>query len=107
MSTIKAENNNEELSMFAKALAHPTRLQILQYLNVQSSCLTGELVDILPIAQSTISQHLKELKKAGLINGEVDPPRIKYCINRINWERAKKIFCEFLEFDTRAESYNL
>ncbi len=104
MNSKDINGENKELAIFAKALAHPTRLQILQYLNSQSSCLTGDLVDILPIAQSTISQHLKELKKAGLIKGEVNPPRIKYCINNKNWERAKKMLCGFFEAD---DTYNL
>lgn len=83
------------LARFAKALAHPTRLEILRLLDGQSCCFTGDLVDVLPLAQSTISQHLKELKKAGLIQGEIDPPRVKYCINQANWEAAKNLFYAF------------
>jgi len=92
--------NDEEfkrLARFAKAMAHPTRLWILEYLCSMSCCFTGDLVDVLPIAQSTVSQHLKELKEAGLIQGEINPPRIKYCINKENWNLAKKMFCEFLK----------
>ncbi|MFK5854708.1 MAG: metalloregulator ArsR/SmtB family transcription factor [Bacteroidota bacterium] len=84
-----------ELARFAKALGHPTRIAILRHLESQACCFTGELVDVFPLAQSTISQHLKELKNAGLIQGELNPPKIKYCINMENWEKAKKIFESF------------
>lgn len=90
-------NNKEEVARFAKALAHPIRLEILHLLSTQSCCFTGELVEALPIAQSTISQHLKELKKAGLIQGEINPPKIKYCINQANWRKAKLLFAAFFE----------
>lgn len=86
------DEHTEQLALFAKALAHPTRLQILKHLEKQSCCFTGDLVDILPISQSTVSQHLKELKNAGLIQGEIKPPRIKYCINQENWEKARLLF---------------
>lgn len=82
----------EALAKFAKALGHPTRLIILKHLSNQSCCYTGDLVDVLPLAQSTISQHLKELKYAGLIEGEVNPPKIKYCINQENWKKASDLF---------------
>ncbi len=89
----------ETLAKFAKALGHPTRLIILKYLSNQSCCYTGDLVEELPLAQSTISQHLKELKEAGLINGEVTPPRIRYCINQKNWLQAKKMFATLFQED--------
>ncbi len=87
----------EDLARFAKALGHPTRIKILNYLENQSCCYTGDLLEMLPLAQSTISQHLKELKNAGLIQGEVTPPKIKYCIHQENWEKAKKLFNTFFE----------
>ena len=87
----------EELAKFAKALGHPTRIKILNYLENQSCCYTGDLLEVIPLAQSTISQHLKELKTAGLIQGEVNPPKIKYCINVKNWEKARRLFSTFLE----------
>lgn len=90
-----SEDPQKEMAKFAKALAHPTRIEILHLLNSQSCCFTGDLVEVLPIAQSTVSQHLKELKNAGLIQGEIDPPKIKYCINRGNWMKAKVLFAEF------------
>lgn len=92
-----SENSREDIARFAKALAHPTRLEILHLLSTQSCCFTGDLVEVLPIAQSTISQHLKELKNAGLIQGEIEPPKIKYCINQENWRKAKLLFAAFFE----------
>ena len=89
--------DTEALAKFAKALGHPTRIAILKHLESQSCCFTGDLVDVLPIAQSTVSQHLKELKNAGLIQGELKPPKIKYCINRDNWTIAKALFQQFFD----------
>ncbi|HBK70883.1 MAG TPA: ArsR family transcriptional regulator [Flavobacteriaceae bacterium] len=86
-----------DIARFAKALGHPTRITILMYLENQSCCFTGDLVDILPLAQSTVSQHLKELKDAGLIQGELKPPKIKYCIHQENWNKAKELFVNFLK----------
>lgn len=85
----------EEIARFAKALSHPTRIAILNHLDTQNCCFTGDLVDVFPLAQSTISQHLKELKNAGLIQGELNPPKIKYCINKENWDKAQKLFDQF------------
>ena len=94
---IDYKKSTEELALFAKALAHPTRIAILEHLENQSCCFTGDLVEVLPLAQSTISQHLKELKNAGLIQGELKPPKIKYCINQEKWEKAKKLFANFFD----------
>ncbi|MCB9202452.1 MAG: winged helix-turn-helix transcriptional regulator [Flavobacteriales bacterium] len=94
---IEYKENTELLAKFAKALAHPVRVEILNYLGKQSCCFTGDLVTIFPLAQSTISQHLKELKNAGLIQGELNPPKIKYCINKENWELSKRLFQNFFE----------
>jgi DNA-binding transcriptional ArsR family regulator len=91
------DSDTTQLALFAKALSHPTRLLILKQLEKQSCCFTGDLVDILPISQSTVSQHLKELKTAGLIQGEIKPPRIKYCINKENWEKARRLFNELFD----------
>ena len=97
IENIEYEQNSLDLALFAKALGHPTRIEILNYLDSQSCCFTGDLVDVFPIAQSTISQHLKELKKAGLIQGELKPPKIRYCINKENWEKARLLFAAFLK----------
>src|SRR5210317_1761248 len=94
---INYKENTEELARFAKAIAHPTRIAILKHLDIQSCCFTGDLVEVFPLAQSTISQHLKELKNAGLIQGELKPPKIKYCINQEKWKIAKTLFQQFFE----------
>ena len=94
---IEYDEDLKQMARFAKALGHPTRLLILKYLDNQSCCFTRDLVEVLPIAQSTISQHLKELKDAGLIQGEINPPKIKYCINQENWKGAKILFTEFFK----------
>lgn len=87
----------ERLARYAKALSHPVRVKILNFLEKQSCCFTGQLSEEIQMAQSTISQHLKELKDAGLIQGDVMPPRIKYCINQKAWADAKKSFANFFE----------
>jgi ArsR family transcriptional regulator, arsenate/arsenite/antimonite-responsive transcriptional repressor len=87
----------KEVARFAKALSHPARIKILEILNNQSCCYSGDMAEILPIARSTLSQHLKELKASGLIQGEINPPKIKYCINRESWENAKKQMTDFFE----------
>jgi len=91
--------DTELLARFSKALGHPIRLIILKYLSNQSCCYTGDLVVVLPLAQSTISQHLKELKEAGLIDGEVNPPKVRYCINKKNWKRAQTLFSTLFQED--------
>lgn len=82
----------QELAAFAKALSHPARIAILKVLAQKNSCICGEIVDVLPLAQSTVSQHLKELKNAGLITGETDGPKSCYCID---WKAIEKINGEF------------
>ena len=81
-----------EVANFAKALGHPVRVQILNLLNSQACCYTGDLTETIPLAQSTISQHLKALSDAGLIQGEIIPPKVKYCLNQENWEKANALF---------------
>ncbi len=95
LEDIHYSQKTEEIARFAKALAHPTRIAILEHLDNQSCCFTGDLVDVFPLAQSTISQHLKELKNAGLIQGTVEPPKIRYCIDQDNWKKAKSLFNDF------------
>ena len=82
----------QELAAFAKAMSHPARIAILEILAQRNECICGEIVDVLPLAQSTVSQHLKELKEAGLINGSEDGPRSCYCIN---WKAFDKFNQEF------------
>jgi ArsR family transcriptional regulator len=82
----------QDLATFAKAMSHPARIAILKVLAQRNECICGEIVELLPLAQSTVSQHLKELKKAGLISGETDGPRSCYCIN---WKSFEKFNNEF------------
>lgn len=87
---IEFTEESVRIARIAKALSHPARVHILKKLSgMNSCCYSGDLVEELPIGRSTLSQHLKELKYAGLIQGEINPPYIKYCINRGNWEEAK------------------
>jgi ArsR family transcriptional regulator, arsenate/arsenite/antimonite-responsive transcriptional repressor len=86
---IKAE---QELAAFAKSLSHPARIAILKVLAQKNECVCGEIVEVLPLAQSTVSQHLKELKEAGLIKGTVDGPRSCYCINWKSFEKFNQSF---------------
>lgn len=85
----------ERLARYAKALGHPARVAIMDFLAGQSCCFFGDIHDVLPIAKATVSQHLKELKEAGLIQGETEPPKVRYCINRDNWNEARKVFSAF------------
>ena len=96
---IEYSHEATELAKYAKALSHPVRIVILKHLDKQDCCYTGDLVEVLPLAQSTISQHLKELKTAGLIQGEVAPPKVKYCINTENWSKAKALFSSLFDQD--------
>ncbi len=89
--------NQEKMARYAKAIAHPARVYILDFLadNIDKCCYSGDMAEDIPIARSTLSEHLKELKKAGLIQGEINPPYIKYCINKENWEEAKRLLQTF------------
>ncbi len=82
----------QELANFAKAMSHPARIAILKVLAQRNECICGEIVEVLPLAQSTVSQHLKELKNAGLISGETDGARSCYCIN---WKAFEKFNGDF------------
>ena len=86
---------HEQIARFAKALGHPARIAILQFLAQQNECYFGDIHEELPIAKATVSQHLKELKEAGLIQGEVEAPKVKYCINKENWKLARLLFNDF------------
>ena len=101
------ENNNSteffsaeqiELADVARALSHPVRIYILELLAKQTCCYTGDLAEVLPIARSTLSQHFKELKRAGLIRGTTRPPKIMYCLNNEKWEKVKKMYSGFFDF---------
>jgi len=77
-------------------------LAIIKFLAEQQSCICGDIVNELPLSQSTVSQHLKELKTAGLIKGEIDGPRVCYCIDKDNWKKAKEIFGELFNMKFEA-----
>jgi DNA-binding transcriptional ArsR family regulator len=90
----KAQN---ELATLAKALGHPARIAILQFLIKTQSCVCGDIVDELPLSQSTVSQHLKELKNAGLIKGDIEGPSVCYCIDGKAWNKAQKLIGDLFE----------
>ena len=89
--------DTEQIARFAKAMGHPARITILNYLASLNCCYFGDIHNVLPIAKATVSQDLKELKDAGLIQGEIEMPKVKYCINRDNWEKAQAYFALFFE----------
>jgi len=92
---VNIDENQIKMARYAKALGHPTRVFILDLLSKQSCCYSGDLSEELSIAKSTLSQHLSELKDAGLIQGEIEAPRIKYCVNKENWAEAKLLLKDF------------
>ena len=95
MKTKQYTKEQEQIARFAKAMGHPARMAILNFLAKQDSCFFGDIHEELPIAKATVSQHLKELKDAGLIQGEIETPKVRYCINRDNWELARNLFTTF------------
>ena len=90
-------DDQKAIARFAKAMGHPIRMYVLELLSKQTCCYSGDLTEVLPIAKSTLSQHLKELKDAGLIQGEIEAPKIKYCLNQENWKLAQDLFTKFLK----------
>ena len=87
----------QELAAVAKALGHPARMAILQYLIKTKACVNGDLVEEIGLAQATISQHLRELKKAGIVQGTVEGPRVNYCIDGKRWQELKDLFHDLFE----------
>lgn len=103
MGTAKTEEfttKDNKIAKYAKALGHPARIAILQLLLKKQNCICGDIVHELPLSQSTVSQHLKELKEAGLIKGDIDGVKICYCIDEKEWKNAKNYF------NSLFESYN-
>ena len=86
-----------DLASLAKALGHPARVAILQFLIKKNACVCGDIVEELPLSQSTVSQHLKELKKVGLIKGDIEGPSVCYCIDEKAWSKARKVIGELFE----------
>jgi ArsR family transcriptional regulator, arsenate/arsenite/antimonite-responsive transcriptional repressor len=88
---VEGRGADEELALLAKALGHPARVQIVRLLVRREACICGDIVEELPLAQSTVSQHLKVLKEAGLIRGEIDGPRVCYCVEPHALRRLKAL----------------
>lgn len=105
MGATKSEEftiKDNKIAKYAKALAHPARVAILQFLIKKQACVCGDIVNELPLSQSTVSQHLKELKEAGLIKGDIDGVKVCYCIDEKEWESAKNYISNlFGSFDVK------
>lgn len=97
MAKIEITPEQERLARFAKALAHPTRVAIMYFLAKNEECYFGNIAEVLNIAKPTVSQHLKELKEAGLIQGEVMAPKVRYCVNCDVWDEARTVFEQFFK----------
>lgn len=97
MPNEKISPQQKQMARFAKAMGHPIRLAILQMLAAERCCYHGDMSEILPVAKSTLSQHLNALKEAGLIQGEVNPPAVRYCIHHANWALVKKQLGGFID----------
>jgi ArsR family transcriptional regulator len=102
-SDIFSEDINKA-ALLAKAFAHPARLTILRHLISTRACIVNDLVDIVGLSQPTISQHLKELKHIGLIKGEIEGPRVCYCINDTVWNEMKEVFSELFDLYDASKS---
>lgn len=105
MAKIEITKEQERLARISKALGHPTRVAILCFLAEQKECFFGEIHEVLNVSKPTVSQHLTELKEAGLIQGTIEPPKVRYCINQENWKEAKALFRSFFE-DNPVEKKN-
>jgi DNA-binding transcriptional ArsR family regulator len=95
--SVDYHENEIVLARLAKAMGHPARIAIMKYLTSLDQCCFGDINKELPIAKATVSQHLAELKDAGLITGTIDPPKVNYCIDKERWEFAKSLFIDFFE----------
>lgn len=104
METKEYTTDQEQLARFAKAMGHPVRIAILNFLAKQNCCFFGDIHEVLPISKATVSQHLKELKDSGLIQGSIEPPKVRYCINRENWAIAKNLFVRLFDHDNTKKS---
>jgi DNA-binding transcriptional ArsR family regulator len=89
-STVFNAQQNK-LATIAKVIGHPARVAIIEYLLKNNTCICNDLVEVLPLSQSTISQHLKELKQVGIIKGEIEGPKMNYCIDEQMWEEARDL----------------
>lgn len=103
MGATKADEfsvKDNRLAKYAKALSHPARVAILRLLVQKQACVCGDIVHELPLSQSTVSQHLKELKEAGLIQGEIDGAKVCYCIDNTEWNTAMRLINDFFATNT-------
>lgn len=99
MGTTKKEkfsSSQNRLADLAKALGHPARIAILQFLATKDVCICGDIVEELPLSQATVSQHLAELKRVGLIKGEIEGPKVCYCVDQKAWKEAKQLLAQFM-----------
>ncbi|WP_138434184.1 ArsR/SmtB family transcription factor [Winogradskyella algicola] len=94
-------NEQNQIASLAKAFAHPARVAILQHIINSNTCICGDLVDEIGLAQATISQHLRELKNIGLIKGNIEGTSVCYCIDENNWTEAKHIISQFLDYESK------
>jgi len=102
MGTTKSDiftKDQNEIALIAKAIGHPARIAILQYLLEKNACVCGDIVDEIGLAQATVSQHLKELKQAGLIKGDIDGRSVCYCIDNTKWEIVKNLLFQFFDHE--------
>ena len=107
MGLIKAEmftEDQNQLALYFKAFGHPARVAIIQHLFKINTCVCGDLVDVIGLAQPTISQHLKELKKLGLIQGTIEGTSVCYCINQDNWTKMKNTLTAFLDTENNTNT---
>lgn len=95
---------DERLARYARALGHPARVAILRFLAERDTCFAGDIAGMLPIAASTVSQHLAALRDAGLITGEINPPTIKYCIHPEAWSEARELLRNFFAADLKNQA---
>jgi DNA-binding transcriptional ArsR family regulator len=109
MGTAKSEEfsvRDNRIAEYAKALSSPARIAILRVLMERETCMCGDIVEEIPLSQSTVSQHLKELKNAGIIKGEIEGPKTCYCIDAENWEKMRKVFRKFFKSYVAPEDPN-
>lgn len=107
MGATKAEEfsvKDNRVAAYAKALSHPARVAILKLLLKRKACICGDIVDELPLSQSTVSQHLKELKLAGLVKGDIEGVRICYCVDPEEWEKARQMLGDLFELGSGTNS---
>jgi len=100
----KFDNDLRELASFSRVISHPARLAILKYLAESKSCVSGNISDFIPLSRTTVSQHLKELRNSGLIQGEIEGTRINYCLDNSEIEKKYKKLRKFFGIIRKAET---